>query len=115
MKANSITTEVVDSIMESIATDDGIIDVPQGDEGAFRKLCYYSDPDEIIPMEVYGNREELTFQILCPEHAKDYGKRIAPFLWGMVSGLVEGVMIYKFGLPVFDPFKREITFVIGED
>ena len=117
MKANSITTEVVDSIMESIATDDGIIDVPQGDEGAFRKLCYYSDPDEIIPMEVYGNREELTFQILCPEHAKQYGSRIAPFLYGVVRSLVNDLELYPYGRGSYAELddKGSISFVIYEE
>ena len=108
------TEDIINTITSRVFVDQKEIDIPQGDEGAFRRLGYYSDPDEIIPMEIYGNEEELTFQILCPEHAKEYSKRIAPFLWGMVSGLVENVMIYKFGLPVFDE-KRELTFVIGED
>lgn len=109
-----ITEEVVDNIIEAIATDDGVIDVPQGDEGAFRKLIYYDDPDEIIPMEVSGDETEIIFAVLVPEHAKQYGERIAPFLYGIVRSLVKDLELYPYGRGSYAMLddKGSISFVI---
>ena len=109
-----ITTSVVDTILGIIATNDGVIDVPQGDEGHFRKLCYFSDPDEIIPMEVGGNEEEITFDVLVSEHAARYGERIAPFLYGVVRSLVNNIEIYPYGNASYAELddKGSITFAI---
>ena len=114
MKAERITTEVVDTIIEAISTDHGVIDVPQYDEGAFRKLIYYDDPDEIIPMEVSGDETEITFEVLNPEHAKQYGDRIGPFLYGVVRSLVQDLELYPYGKGSYPELndKGSITFVI---
>ena len=112
-----ITTEVVDNIIEAISTDHGVIDVPQYDEGAFRKLIYYDDPDEIIPMEVSGDESEITFEVLVPEHAKQYGSRIAPFLYGVVRSLVNDLELYPYGRGSYAELddKGSISFVIYEE
>lgn len=111
-----ITTEVVDTIMEVISTNDGVIDVHQYDNGAFRKLCYYDDPDEIIPMEVSGDETEITFDILSKEHAEQYSERIGPLLYGVVRALVKGIEPYPYGKNGYAEFNEEgsITFVIFE-
>ena len=111
-----ITTEVVDTIMEVVSTEDGVIDVPQHDEGGFRKLCYYDDPDEIIPMEVSGDETEITFCILSKEHAEQYGERIGPLLYGVVRALVKDIEPYPYGKNGYAQFNEEgsITFAIFE-
>ena len=109
-----ITTEVVDTIMEVISTEHGVIDVPQGDNGAFRKLCYYDDPDEIIPMEVSGEEAEITFYIPSKNHAEQYGERIGPLLYGVVRALVKDIELYPYGKDGYAVFDEEgsITFAI---
>ena len=111
-----ITTEVVDIIMDVVSTNDGVIDVPQYDNGAFRKLCYYDDPDEIIPMEVSGDETEITFYILSKEHAEQYSERIGPLLYGVVLALVKNIEPYPYGKYGYAQFNKEgsITFVISE-
>lgn len=112
-----ITAEVVDTIMEVISTGDGVIDVPQYDEGAFRKLCYFDDPDEIIPMEVGGDESEISFCVLCSEHVKDYGGHIAPFLYGIVRSLVKNIEPFPFGKgsPVTFDDGGNITFMVHNE
>ena len=111
-----ITTEVVDTIMEVVSTKHGVIDVPQYDNGAFRKLCYYDDPDEIIPMEVSGDETEITFYILSKKHAEQYGERIGPLLYGVVRALVKDIEPYPYGKDGYAQFDKEgsITFMIFE-
>lgn len=112
-----ITTEVVNTIMEVVSTEDGVIDVPQHDEeGGFRKLFYYDDPDEIIPMEVSGDETEITFYILSKEHAEQYGDRIGPLLYGVVRALVKDIEPYPYGKGGYAQFNKEgsITFAIFE-
>lgn len=110
-----ITTEVVDTIMEVVSTEDGVIDVPQCDNGGFRKLCYYDDPDEIIPMEVSGDETEITFNI-SEKHAEQYGERIGPLLYGVVRALVKDIEPYPYGKDSYAEFNKEgsITFAIFE-
>ena len=115
MKESSITKEVVDAIMDIISPRHGVIDVPQSDSG-FRKLCYYDDPDEIIPMEVGGDATEITFDILKKEHVGQYGKRISPFLYGIVRTLVKDIEPFPYGKDSYAEFNEEgsITFAIFE-
>lgn len=109
-----ITTEVVDTIIEAISSGYDVIDVPQYDEGAFRKLIYYDDPDEIIPMEVSGDAMEITFDVLSKEHAEQYGERIGPFLYGVVRSLVKDIEPYPYGKDGYAELndKGSITFTI---
>jgi len=109
-----ITTEVVDTIIEVISAEHGVIDVPQYDNGAFRKLCYYDDPDELIPMEVNGEETEITFDILSKKHAERYGERIGPLLYGVVRALVKDIEPYPYGKDSYAEFDKDgsITFVI---
>ena len=109
-----ITENIVNTITDTRATRHGIIDVPQGDEGAFRKLCYFNDPEEIIPMEISGDKSAITFEILVPEHVRQYGSRIAPFLYGTVRSLVKNIAPYPYGPESFAEFndKGTVTFAI---